>query len=51
MDDLANFERRCKPEPVPPCDNSTFGCCPDAFHSATAPFGEGCEVSTRSFEH
>ena len=28
-DDLAGFERRCKPEPVEPCGNSTFGCCPD----------------------
>ena len=43
MEDLSGFERRCKPEPVPPCDNSTFGCCPDGFHSAEGPFGAGCQ--------
>lgn len=34
-------EQRCKPEPVDPCVNSTFGCCPDDFHSAAGPFNEG----------
>ena len=35
-------EPRCMPEPVEPCANSTFGCCPDNFHSASGPFNEGC---------
>ena len=41
-DDLAGFEKRCKPEKVEPCANSTFGCCPDEFFAAKGPFGEGC---------
>eukprot|EP00095_Tigriopus_kingsejongensis_P009815 maker-scaffold239_size242058-snap-gene-1.22 protein:Tk09815 transcript:maker-scaffold239_size242058-snap-gene-1.22-mRNA-1 annotation:"Papilin" len=42
-EDLAGFERRCKPQAIEPCMNSTFGCCPDEFHSAQGPFGEGCQ--------
>ena len=34
-------ERRCKPEPVEPCQESKHGCCPDNFHSAKGPFYEG----------
>lgn len=40
--DLSLFSKRCKPEPVVPCDNSTYGCCPDGFFSPTGPFNEGC---------
>ena len=40
--DLSLFSKRCKPEPVEPCDNSTYGCCPDGFFSPTGAFGEGC---------
>ena len=40
--DLSLFSRRCKPEPVEPCENSTYGCCPDGFFSASGPFQEGC---------
>ena len=40
-------KQRCKPEPVEPCKNSTFGCCPDGFNSAEGPFNAGCdEVKT-----
>ena len=40
-------KQRCKPEPVEPCVNSTFGCCPDGFNSAEGPFNAGCdEVKT-----
>ena len=35
-------EKRCKPEPVEPCSNTTFGCCKDGFNAATGPFDEGC---------
>ena len=38
--------QRCKPEPVEPCQNSTFGCCPDGFHSANGPFDAGCDPIT-----
>ena len=34
-------EKRCKPEPVEPCEDSKHGCCPDNFHSAKGPFFEG----------
>merc|ERR1712008_444503 len=40
--DLSIFSKRCKPEPVEPCGNTTFGCCPDEFHAAEGPFKEGC---------
>ena len=34
-------EKRCKPEPVEPCEDSKHGCCPDNFHRAKGPFFEG----------
>ena len=34
-------EKRCKPEPVEPCEDSKHGCCPDNFHGAKGPFFEG----------
>ena len=40
--DLAGFEKRCKPEPVEPCDETEFGCCPDGFNAASGPFGAEC---------
>ena len=40
--DLSLFSKRCKPEPVEPCSNSTYGCCPDGFFTPTGPFNEGC---------
>ena len=40
--DLSLFSRRCKPPPVEPCANATYGCCPDGFFAATGPFNEGC---------
>eukprot|EP00094_Tigriopus_californicus_P005670 TCALIF_05465-PA protein Name:"Similar to Ppn Papilin (Drosophila melanogaster)" AED:0.16 eAED:0.17 QI:0/0/0/0.82/0.81/0.82/34/0/2463 len=42
-EDLAGFKKRCKPEAIEPCANSTYKCCPDNFHAAQGPFGEGCE--------
>ena len=36
-------EKRCKPEPVDPCEDSKHGCCPDNFHSAKGPFYEGID--------
>ena len=38
-------EKRCKPEPVEPCDGSKHGCCPDSFHSAKGPFYEGIRIT------
>ena len=35
-------EKRCKPEPVEPCSNTTFGCCPDEFNAASGPFDKDC---------
>ncbi len=40
--DLSLFSKRCKPAPVEPCSNSSYGCCPDGFFSPTGPFNEGC---------
>lgn len=40
--DLSIFSRRCKPEKIEPCGNSTYGCCPDGFFAAEGPFDEGC---------
>ena len=38
----AIFDKRCKPEPVEPCSNTTFGCCPDGFNAAVGPFHKDC---------
>ena len=38
----AIFDKRCKPEPVVPCSNTTFGCCPDGFNAAVGPFDKDC---------
>ena len=40
--DYSLFSRRCKPEKVEPCANTTYGCCPDGFFAATGAFNEGC---------
>jgi hypothetical protein len=40
--DLSIFSRRCKPAPMEPCGNTTYGCCPDGFFAASGPFNEGC---------
>ena len=46
-EDLAGFEKRCKPEPREPCQDSTYGCCPDGFNAALGPFGQECpEIRT-----
>ena len=34
--------KRCKPEPLEPCANSTFGCCPDGVNAASGPFDQDC---------
>ena len=40
--DYSICSRRCKPEKVEPCANTTYGCCPDGFFAATGAFNEGC---------
>ena len=43
-------EKRCKPEPVEPCEDSKHGCCPDNFHSAKGPFFEGNTLTKYIFK-